>query len=626
MTCFTPGFKRDCLGHVAVAVTVACCGMLVRVAFRSAVAAPLLPAGARVIHVQAPGVVWAADASGQGGSAGQRTTIRVTTGGVERTAVLEPGRHPKAGGPPAEYRLVEVRPAPAVLDPASVAWVFAYMEPEADLLLPDGRRLAHPDRAALAELRAALRRAPADVQGVLTQLPRLLRIDARGALFVEMARGGTLDAAGREALVRALEAGDAGPLRTAAPDGIAPGGPTAEPLHQAFLALCARPDLAGPQADRLAAACVTLDWGHAQADVLASLTRPGLASTAALTAAAKQIPGSDDKRSVFVSLARARGSQAADANLIAESCTAIEWSHGQAQVLGGLIEAGGASTDALVAAVRQVPGADERRAVLLSLATRRGTNPAEADKIAAGSPAIGWSHGEAQVLTRLVETGGASAGALVAAVGQISGADDRRAVLLALAERRGDRAAEADVVAAACPAIDWSHGEAQVLSKLIERGAATTGTLVAAAAKISGADDRRAVLLALAQQRGGRGPEANAIAAACPTIGWTHGEAQVLRELVAQGGAAVPALLTAAGRISGAAERRDVLLALAQRKTLTPADADLVARAAPEIGWTTGTVEVLRALIGRATEHAIEDAAGGLSDWDRGQIRKAMGR
>lgn len=164
---------------------------------------------------------------------------------------------------------------------------------------------------------------------------------------------------------------------------------------------------------------------------------------------------------------------------------------------------------------------------------------------------------------------------------------------------------DADRLASRAPSIGDDSLESRLLVALIGR-ASVAAILNAARSGLSRPDEWFALLDALAHWAR-PGPDADAIAAACPSIAHDPHESRVLVALAPK--AAVERVLAAAGHLAPPEEKRAVLLALAGRKDLTEAEADRVADAVPGIGYDSMEADVLLKLAGRASRGAIERAA-----------------
>jgi hypothetical protein len=191
-----------------------------------------------------------------------------------------------------------------------------------------------------------------------------------------------------------------------------------------------------------------------------------------------------------------------------------------------------------------------------------------------------------------------------------SQAEVRYRGLTALAERGDLTAAQADRLAAAIPSIGLDSYEQDLLTRL-----ATTASLkplLAAAAEISSSQHHYQALSSFAAKRQLAAGEADQIARAAPKIGIDSYEASLLVELA--GKASVKAMASAAEGISVSTSRHQVLVTLAKRGDLSPADADVVAAAAPGIGLDSYEQDVLSQLVPRASISAILAAAEQISE------------
>jgi hypothetical protein len=164
--------------------------------------------------------------------------------------------------------------------------------------------------------------------------------------------------------------------------------------------------------------------------------------------------------------------------------------------------------------------------------------------------------------------------------------------------------ARADALAGVVDQLQNSRREAEVLSTLIPK--ATAGAIVDAAVRIDSSKSRFRVFERLAaQDLGAR--DADRLAAAVDRIGSSRYEAAVLTALIPS--ASQDAIVAAARRIDSSKSRYQVLLALGSHPGLSTADADRIAKAADSIGSSSQEAEVLRALVARASNHAIVEAA-----------------
>jgi hypothetical protein len=183
---------------------------------------------------------------------------------------------------------------------------------------------------------------------------------------------------------------------------------------------------------------------------------------------------------------------------------------------------------------------------------------------------------------------------------------ERTKVATALARARGKRFGDADSIAASTQGLGSSQIR-EVLLLLVERQAASTGAVLAAANGIYDSSEKSLVLEALAKARGA-GPDAGSIAGACASLGSAQ-QTRVLLVLADLEGAAVEDLVNATARIYDSGEKAKVLSALAAKKTLTAAGASRVASACASLG-SAEQARVLSLLArGAATTQSLVDAS-----------------
>jgi hypothetical protein len=330
-----------------------------------------------------------------------------------------------------------------------------------------------------------------DRKRLLLELAKSEPLDRPTALEVLAARASLRWSSEQRELIEALVARDLFPLDAAID---AASKLDDQDDRRALLVSFAHHDgLAGPTVLRLTDACASLRWSSQRREVLETLLERGLLPPAIAVGRAKGLDDEDDRRKLLGEIAHARGLARADAaRLVEEGLPSLRWSSQRAELLAVLSERGLVGCEQSLAVAEKLDDDDDRKKVLVGLASRSGVDAADAARIAAAARLLRWDSARAEVLVPLVESGALAVEPAVAAALAIGDEEERGKVLIALASRAELDVADADRIAAAAASLGNCDARVQIILALI--GRASRAVLEATARGIPVESERRRVL------------------------------------------------------------------------------------------------------------------------------------
>jgi hypothetical protein len=213
-------------------------------------------------------------------------------------------------------RVVSIDPAPlGVLKAEDVAFVFTGLEKDKQLLLPNGLRVNHPDRAILAEIDRGLIGTDPDVDAlILGRLHELILIRSRGELLAKVASA-PMPPPQLKAVIDTVTTPSV--VGAPGPTGLV-GGHVRDALDVVLPLLAERDDLAAPQALRLLSALHLASDYAARARALGALMDKGHLSTAQALKGTQLLSG-DAKAALLTRLAKGKLSRAEARSVLASA-------------------------------------------------------------------------------------------------------------------------------------------------------------------------------------------------------------------------------------------------------------------------------------------------------------------
>ncbi len=381
------------------------------------------------------------------------------------------------------YEVIAIEPSQ---DEAPL-WVFDSIDASFDIAW-HGARVEHPDRAILDGLVRALQARPPDVENVLASLPRLIRYESRGEI---LARAAALPALLEGQLDALLEHATGKGLDALTTSGRAPQGDAALARRRLEQTLARRSDLGPERAESLARATELLPRSPWRADVL-NLLFPRLSTERLLAVTATLDP--DDHNAALVRLVKERGHRREDALLVARALETLPRATSRSRLLEPLVPALTTGECLRLAALLDP---SDRHALVARLVRDRGQQADDAERLADAATTFTSSSWKANVWNDLAPLLATSR--LVELSAQLE-QHDSHFLLARLARERGDRAEDAELIAAASAGLAHSSWRLRTLKLLLERGGVSTATLLLQAGKLD-PEDHRALLVALGRAR-----------------------------------------------------------------------------------------------------------------------------
>ena len=554
------------------------------------------------------------DGSFERRDSGDRIQITLTNDRGRFHAVLQKESDASDERPYRIYHIEKLEPADS-LEPKSLHWLFQQLPASIALRTDDGKVIEHPDHAVLTKLLKKLESDSPPFAEIIDGMTTLMRPDSRREAFVASVQSKKLDVKSIELFIDAVEKLPNGPLIPQRVKGDPPFSSLSRDLYNCVSALAQVAKLDRSQLDRVAAAIPQIGSSAYERRILVELI--GKASTTAILESTKRVGHTTYRYEILASLSKENELTAKEANQIAAATPMIGVSTHEAKVLMNLI--GRASVSSVIASVKRISFNNSRYKVLYALAKQKELTDTVADQIADATPSIGSSTFEANVLLPLV--GKASTRNMIDSAKRIRFANSRHMVLLALAKQKNLSATDANLLASACPSIGSSTHEADVLVNLTNT--ASTTTVLSAAKRIRMSTSRYQVFDALADNSNSSADDADKLATACPAIRSSTHEAKVLSKLVDK--ASVESILDATKQIRNSSSRYLVFSDLANSKRLSTEDADAIATATPSIGYSAHEAKILVSLVRRASAEKIANAARKIrSPSDRLRVLEAV--
>ena len=320
-------------------------------------------------------------------------------------------------------------------------WVWCHLPTTSSLQLPDGRTATHPDLAEMEALRAGLAQDPPDVEGLIAGLSRLRRTSSRGALLEEVPPPDALSPPLRQAWLDAITSGRARWVLGPGPDGCPAGGSRDEALRPALLRAASWPGLPAERARQVLEAGLELGSYAGRWDVVRALLGRGDLLPVPVLAATWQELARDDAHTLLLELARREGLEPAEAREVLAAALRQSSYAWREDVLRALVGEGEGrellSVPQVLAALEEV-SREARHGLLLQLAARQSLTPALAARVledALRQSSYAWREDVLQALTGPGEGRGLLSVAQLLAAGDEVSRDALHALLLQLGRR-----------------------------------------------------------------------------------------------------------------------------------------------------------------------------------------------